>query len=176
MGNPTLGRDRTPCTSSPITHDTPEARVMMVVEEVADMRGPGGQRKRIPHGNMAAKLPNYIGQIFECKADSPHYSTSPRIPPHVAVGSFIPQGHRKLAGWRAQGTRSATRATGETREGSRPEIRGFGTSNPEPRLLIAPFMQVSPVSLEQGIGWAAETSMNNEGYAPAFLDIAYPIT
>jgi hypothetical protein len=66
--------------------------------------------------------------------------------------------------------------TGETREGSSPEIRGLGTSNPELRLLIAPFMPVSLVSLEQGIGWAAETSMNNEGYAPAFLDIAYPIT
>jgi hypothetical protein len=37
-------------------------------------------------------------------------------------------------------------------------------------------MPVSLVSLEQGIGWAAGTSMNNEGYAPAFLDIAYPIT
>ena len=37
-------------------------------------------------------------------------------------------------------------------------------------------MPVSPVSLEQGIGCAAETFMSNAGYAPAFLDIAYPIT
>ena len=35
-------------------------------------------------------------------------------------------------------------------------------------------MPVSPVSLEQGIGCAAETFMSNAGYAPAFLDIAYP--
>lgn len=131
MGNPTLGRDRTPCTSSPITHDASEVRVMMVAEEVADVRGPGGQRKRIPHGNMRAKLLNYIGQIFECKADSPHYSPSPRIPPQVAAGNFIRAGHCKPAGWRAQGARSATRVTGETREGSRPEIRGF--RNFEPR-------------------------------------------
>ena len=74
MGNLILGRDRTPCTSSLITHDASGARVMMVAEQVADVRGPGGQRKRIPHGNMCAKLLNYIGQIFECKADSPHYS------------------------------------------------------------------------------------------------------
>ena len=74
MGNPTFGRDRTPCTSSPITHDASGARVMMAVEKVADVRGPGGQRKRIPHGNTRAKLLNYIEQIFECKADRPHYS------------------------------------------------------------------------------------------------------
>ena len=74
MGNPTFGRDRTPCTSSPITHDASGARVMMAAEKVADVRGPGGQRKRISHGNMRAKLLNYIGQIFECKADRTHYS------------------------------------------------------------------------------------------------------
>ena len=39
------------------------------------MRSPGGQRTRISHGNMRAKLLNYIGQVFECKADSPHYSS-----------------------------------------------------------------------------------------------------
>ena len=48
--------------------------MMMAAEEVADVNGPGGQRTRIPHGNMRAKLPNYIGQVFECKADNPHYS------------------------------------------------------------------------------------------------------
>jgi hypothetical protein len=57
-----------------ITHDTSGARVMRSVEEVPDVRGLGGQRKRIPHGNMRAKLPNYIGQVFECKADRPHSS------------------------------------------------------------------------------------------------------
>ena len=46
----------------------------MAAEEVADMRGPGGRRTRIPHGNMRAKLPNYIGQVIECKADGTHYS------------------------------------------------------------------------------------------------------
>jgi hypothetical protein len=46
----------------------------MAAEEVPDLRGPGGKRKRIPHGNMRVKLLNYIGQVFECKADSSHYS------------------------------------------------------------------------------------------------------
>ena len=74
MGDRNLGRDRTPCASSLITHDASGARVMRSVEEVPDVRGLGGQRKRIPHGNMCAKLPNYIGQVFECKADRPHSS------------------------------------------------------------------------------------------------------
>ena len=74
MGNPNFGRDHTSCTSSPVTHDASVARVMMAVGEAADVGDPGDQRKRIPHGSMRAKLLNYIGQVFECKADSPHYS------------------------------------------------------------------------------------------------------
>ena len=73
MGAPNFGRERTPYTSSLITHDASGARVMISAEEFPDERGLGGQRKRIPHGNMRAKLPNYIGQVFECKADSSHY-------------------------------------------------------------------------------------------------------
>jgi hypothetical protein len=34
------------------------------------VRDPRGQRKRIPNGNVRVKLPNYIGQVFECKADN----------------------------------------------------------------------------------------------------------
>ena len=56
---------------------------MMVAEEVAGVRGPCGQRKRIPHGNMCAKLLNYIGQIFECKADSLNIEL--RIAPFMQV-------------------------------------------------------------------------------------------
>jgi hypothetical protein len=164
MGNPTLGRDRTPCTSSPITHDASGARVMMVAEEVADVRGPGGQRKRIPHGNMRAKLLNYIGQIFECKADSPHYSPSPRIPPQVAAGSFIRAGASQ-----AGGVARARREERDSRDGR--DEGGFEPRNsrfselrtPSFELRIAPFMPVSPVSLEQGIGCAAETFMSNTG-------------
>ena len=74
MGNPDIRRERTPCSSSPITHNASGARVIMAAEEVPDLRGPGGKRKRIPHGNMRVKLLNYIGQVFECKADSSHYS------------------------------------------------------------------------------------------------------
>jgi hypothetical protein len=33
-----------------------------------DVGALGGQRECIPHRNMRAKLPNYIGQVFECKA------------------------------------------------------------------------------------------------------------
>jgi hypothetical protein len=73
MGNPNFGRERAPCTSSPITHNASGTRVMMAAEEVPDLRGPSGKRKRILHGNMRAKLLNYIGQVFECKADSLHY-------------------------------------------------------------------------------------------------------
>ena len=42
--------------------------------EVPGVRGSCGLRTRDSHGNMCAKLPDYIGQVFECKADSPHYS------------------------------------------------------------------------------------------------------
>jgi len=73
MGHPEFRRERTPCSSSPITHNTSGARVIMAAEEVPDLRGPGGKRKHIPHGNMRVKLLNYIGQVFECKADSSHY-------------------------------------------------------------------------------------------------------
>ena len=74
MGVPNFGRERTPYTSSLITHDASGARVMISAEEFPDERGLGGQRKRISHGNMRAKLLNYIGQVFECKADIPHSS------------------------------------------------------------------------------------------------------
>jgi hypothetical protein len=47
---------------------------MMAAEEVADVRGLRAQRKRVIPGNMRAKLSDYIGQVFECKADSPYYS------------------------------------------------------------------------------------------------------
>jgi hypothetical protein len=47
---------------------------MMAAEEAAGVRGQRAQRKCVIHGNIRAKLSNYIGQVFECKADSPHYS------------------------------------------------------------------------------------------------------
>lgn len=43
-------------------------------EGAADVGALGGQRERIPHRNLRAKLPNYIGQVFECKAGRTHYS------------------------------------------------------------------------------------------------------
>jgi hypothetical protein len=52
---------------------------MMAAEEVLTMRGPGGQRTHSSHGNLRAKLPNYMGQVFECKADIINYS-SPVLP------------------------------------------------------------------------------------------------
>ena len=88
----------------------------MTAEEVADVRDRRVQRTGVTYGNMRAKLSDYIGQVFECKADSPHYS-------------------RKVV--RARG-RSATRGTGETGESSRSEVQDFqnfepGTSNIESR-------------------------------------------
>ena len=43
-------------------------------EGAADVGALGGQRERIPHRNMGAKLPNYIWQVFECKAGRARYS------------------------------------------------------------------------------------------------------
>ena len=58
----------------------------MSVQKATTWEGPGGQRTRIPHGNMRAKLPNYIGQVFECKADGLHYSCAgPRDNQHVSL-------------------------------------------------------------------------------------------
>jgi hypothetical protein len=42
-------------------------------QKATDVGGPGGQRTRIPHGNGRAKPQDYIGQVFECKADGLHY-------------------------------------------------------------------------------------------------------
>ena len=40
----------------------------MTNEGSADAGALGGLRNRFPYGNMRAKLPNYIGQVIECKA------------------------------------------------------------------------------------------------------------
>ncbi len=60
---------------SPQSHTTHSgAHVKMAAEKVPDVRDLGGQRKHIPHGNMRVKLLDYIGQVFECKADNQDYS------------------------------------------------------------------------------------------------------
>lgn len=46
----------------------------MATEKVADARNRRAQRAGVTYGNMRAKLSDYIGQVFECKADRPHYS------------------------------------------------------------------------------------------------------
>jgi len=43
-------------------------------EGAADVEALGGQRERIPHRDLGAKLPNYIWQVFECKAGRARYS------------------------------------------------------------------------------------------------------
>ena len=68
------GCDRTPCTCAPITPHAYQERVLMAAEEVADVRDRRAQRTGVTYGNMRAKLSDYIGQVFECKADSPYYS------------------------------------------------------------------------------------------------------
>jgi hypothetical protein len=45
---------------------------MMAAEEDADMRGLRVQRKRVIPDDVRAKLSDYIGQVFECKAASLH--------------------------------------------------------------------------------------------------------
>lgn len=45
----------------------------MVAEEVADVRDRRAERTGVTYGNMCAKLSDYIGQVFECKADRSHY-------------------------------------------------------------------------------------------------------
>jgi hypothetical protein len=44
----------------------------MAAAGVAGVRNSHSQRTRIHHGNTRAKLSNYIGQVFECKADNPY--------------------------------------------------------------------------------------------------------
>jgi hypothetical protein len=74
------GGRRTSCTCDPIINHAYRERVMMVAEKVADVRDRRAQRIGVTDGNMHAKLSNYIGQVFECKADSPYYSPSPNTP------------------------------------------------------------------------------------------------
>ena len=74
------GCDRAPCPCDPITHHAYRERVMMAAEEVAHVRDRRVQRTGVTYGNMRAKLSDYIGQLFECKADSPYYSLSPNTP------------------------------------------------------------------------------------------------
>jgi len=59
-----------------VTHDASGARLTMAAAKVAGVNGSHGQRTHVPPGNMRAKLPDYIGQVFECKADNPYYSHS----------------------------------------------------------------------------------------------------
>ena len=106
--------DRAPVTQPHTAHFG--KRVKMAAEEVVDSRDLRAQRKRIPHGNTRAKPLDYIGQVFECKADRPPYS-----------GRLVANPQRK-------------RVTHEKRDS-----RDVQTLP----LCVAPFLQVSPVSLEQ---------------------------
>ena len=45
----------------------------MAAAKVAGVGDSHRARTRIPRGNMRAKLLDYIGQVFECKAEGPHY-------------------------------------------------------------------------------------------------------
>ena len=157
MGNPDIRRERTPCSSSPITHDASGACVIMAAEEVPDLRGPGGKRKRIPHGNMRVKLLNYIGQVFECKADSSLYS------------------RRVLA------NRYKNLARDQRRETRRMRVfDNFFLSPLAP--CPSPLARLSRCSRHvmnhhQSCGLRLRcTIVSGRFHAPAFLDIAYPIT
>jgi hypothetical protein len=65
----------------------------MAAAKVAGVGGSHRPRTRIPRGNMRAKLLDYIGQVFECKAEGAHYL------------------RRVLENWRG-GVRHARRAAG----------------------------------------------------------------
>jgi hypothetical protein len=69
----------------PIAHKAFGKRVLMAAAEVADVSGRPAQRKRVIHGNMRAKLSDYIGQVFECKADSRHYPRTFAVNPRWCV-------------------------------------------------------------------------------------------
>lgn len=157
MGNPNLGRERTPCSSSPITHDASGARVTMAAEEVPDLRGPGDKRKRIPHRIMRVKLLNYIGQVFECKADSSHYSRR-----------VIANRYKNLQGTRGE------------RQGRIRIFDDFFLSPPAP--CPSPLARLTRCSRHvmnhhESCGLRLGCAIvSGRFYAPAFLDIAYPIT
>jgi len=95
---------------------------MAAAQKVADVRDRRAQRIGITCDNMRAKRSDYIGQVFECKADHPHY------------------------------LRTVVRAKREERDS-----RYVQTRPPH----VTPFLQVSPVSLEQGIRTCNRHVMNN---------------
>ena len=78
---------------------------MIAAEEVADVSDRRAQRTGVTYGNMCAKLSDYIGQIFECKADRPHYSCR-----FVQAGGVAAAGHEK-------------QDSGDGRDGRRFEVR-----------------------------------------------------
>jgi len=71
--------------------------MVVAADEVVDARDLCARRERVPHGNTCAKLLDYIGQVFECKADCPHYSR------RCIAGSFFK--HRKSLEGHGQGGR-----------------------------------------------------------------------
>ena len=92
------------------------------------MRDRRAERTGVTYGNMRAKLSDYIEQVFECKANRPHYSRKWRA--HTGV------------------TRLTRRARGMTLPGSqnaeRP-IEPFTQVSPVSRAhgLCAPFLDIA---------------------------------
>lgn len=101
----------------------------MVAEEVADVRDRRAERTGVTYGNMRVKLSDYIEQVFECKADRPHY-------------------------WRMVVRAREEHDSRDGRDGGKFEIRNsrfseFRTQNFERR--VALFPPVSLISLEHGL-------------------------
>ena len=68
MGNLNFGRTGIYSLS---THNGAGTHVTPTVAGVTGVRDSRSQRTRVPLGHLRAKLPDYIGQVFECKADNP---------------------------------------------------------------------------------------------------------
>ena len=73
MGNLNFGHARTTAPLPTLMLDASRARMTMAAAKVAGVGSSHRPRTHIDRGNMRAKPLDYIGQVFECKAEGAHY-------------------------------------------------------------------------------------------------------
>ena len=72
MGNLNFGRTGIYSLS---THNGAGPHLTPTAAGVAGVSDSCSHCTHVPHGHLRAKLPDYIGQVFECKADNPELFT-----------------------------------------------------------------------------------------------------
>lgn len=131
----------------------------MATADIAGMRDSRGQHTGVPRGNIRAKPLDYIEQVFECKADT------------LELFAWV---LRNLAG-KAQQTTIRSSEFFWNFELQIAIHAGLA------RLARARHLHVRSSGFQLLLSLRVRTCsqracMNNVGDAPAFLDIAYPIT